>query len=175
MTIEKAMRKADRSRFLPEERREMASLDQALPIGKGQTISQPTVVKFMLEHLNLEREQKVLEIGSGSGYVLAVLSYLVDEVHGVEIDRDLVAEAKPRLSDYENVNLHRADGHSGLPEMAPFDRILVSFAFEKPPVHLLEQLKDAGRLVVPVGNSIQVYGKETHHGFVFVPNRTGEP
>lgn len=173
--IDKAMREADRSRFLPEKRKEQASFDQALPIGKGQTISQPTVVRMMLEWLEIESHHKVLEIGSGSGYVLAVLSFLAEEVTGVEIDRDLVEEAKPRLQDYENVTLHCSDGHRGFPAEAPFDRILVSFAFEDPPVHLLDQLKDAGRLVVPVGNTIQVYEKETHHGFAFVPDRTSEP
>lgn len=174
MNIEKAMRQADRSRFIPEERRDLASLDQALPIGKGQTISQPTVVRMMLEWAEIGSAHKVLEIGSGSGYVLAVLSFLAAEVHGVEIDQDLALEAEPRLADYRGVTLHRADGHNGLPGEAPFDRIIVSFAFEGSPLHLLDQLKDSGRLIVPVGNTIQVYKKEIHRGFAFVPDRTGE-
>ena len=139
--------------FVPEAERDLAYADTALPIGIGQTISQPYVVALMTEALALKPTDRVLEVGTGSGYQAAVLSGLVAEVHTVEILEPLARSARQRLAalGYKNVTVVHGDGYKGLPGQAPFDAIVVTAAPDEVPPPLLEQLRPGGRLVVPVG------------------------
>jgi protein-L-isoaspartate(D-aspartate) O-methyltransferase len=135
-------------------RREDCSLaydDHPLPIGRGQTISQPYVVALMTDLLGLKGEEKVLEVGTGSGYQTAILAALAREVHTIEFLPELAACAAEKLSDYPNVTCHTGDGSLGWPLAAPYDGILVTAAAPKAPQSLLDQLKDGGRMVIPVG------------------------
>ena len=143
-----------RHEFVPSEYREFAYRDAPLPISKGQTISQPYIVALMTELLELEGDEKVLEIGTGSGYQAAILAYLAKEVHTIERHIDLAKEAKKNLEKLElkNVFVHIGDGSLGLPEEAPFDAIIVTAAAPRVPSELLSQLKENGRLVIPVGS-----------------------
>lgn len=149
----RAMRAVPRHEFVPDEYQSQAYADHPLPIGYGQTISQPYVVAWMTEALDLEPGERVLEIGTGSGYQAAVLAELVDEVYTIEIIGALVDEAKPRLErlGYGDVQVKHADGYFGWEEHAPFDAIIVTAAPDHVPQPLLNQLKDGGRLVIPVG------------------------
>lgn len=151
-----AMAKVPRHEFVPPELQGSAYANHPLPIGHGQTISQPTIVAMMTDILALGPEDKVLEIGTGSGYQAAVLSEVVTRgrVHTIEIVSALARTARKRLADlgYKNVVVHTGDGYLGLPENAPFDGIMVTAAAEKIPAPLLEQLKAGGRLVMPVGS-----------------------
>lgn len=171
--IVKAFEKVDRTKFVSSEIKEYAYKDTSLPIGEGQTISQPSTIAFMLEMLDLKNKQKVLEVGSGSGYVLALLSEIIDgEVYGIEIKKSLYKEAKKKI----NVPIYLRDGRKGLPEKAPFDRIIVSASSKDVPENLYEQLKMNGVMVIPLKFSIARVKKtkigmkiKEYPGFSFVP------
>jgi protein-L-isoaspartate(D-aspartate) O-methyltransferase len=152
-----ALRKVPRHRFVPPAMQPSAYEDSALPIGLGQTISQPYVVAFMTEALELKPQDRVLEIGTGSGYQAAVLSLLVREVYSLEIVEQLGREAEARLKEmgYANVRVRIGDGYGGWPEAAPFDAIIVTAAPPDVPPALVEQLGPGGRMVVPVGRYVQ--------------------
>lgn len=152
-----AMLKVERHRFVPKELQSQAYSDQPLPIGEGQTISQPYIVAVMTELLELKGEEKVLEIGTGSGYQAAILAELVKEVYTIEIVEPLATMAKNRLLEleYRNIQVKAGDGYLGWPEVAPFDAIIVTAAPDHIPKPLLDQLKEGGRLVVPVGTHSQ--------------------
>ncbi len=148
-----AMRTVPRHLFVPPAEEAFAYEDRPLPIGSGQTISQPYVVAFMAEQLRLTGKERVLEIGTGSGYSTAILAAVATKVFSIEIRPELAREAKERLErlGVKNVELKAADGYRGWPEEAPFDAILVTAAPEKIPPPLLEQLAPEGRMVIPVG------------------------
>jgi protein-L-isoaspartate(D-aspartate) O-methyltransferase len=147
-----AMRQVPRHEFVPDTSRAEAYDDHPLPIGEGQTISQPYIVALMSELLKLETDHKVLEIGTGSGYQAAVLSLLAGEVYSIEIVETLADEARARLQELGyKVNLKVDNGYLGWPEQAPFDRIILTAAPPEMPQALVEQLKPGGRLVAPVG------------------------
>ena len=148
-----AMSRVPRHEFVPETLRQEAYEDHPLPIGEGQTISQPYIVAAMLEHLALQTIDRVLEIGTGSGYVTALLSLLCAEVYSVERHAQLAALAESTLHrlGYRNVKIRVGDGSQGWPEYAPFDAILVSAATPEMPPALFAQLREGGRMVVPIG------------------------
>jgi len=148
-----AMRAVPRHRFVPPELSKHAYDDSPLPIGSGQTISQPYIVAFMTEAAQIRPGDKVLEIGTGSGYQAAVLAELSDQVYTIEIIPELAARAAATLKDlgHGRVHVRTGDGYQGWPEEAPFDVILITAAPEKIPPPLLEQLKEGGRMVIPVG------------------------
>jgi len=150
-----AMAKVPRHEFVPEELRGNAYANHPLPIGHGQTISQPTIVALMTDLLALGPEDNVLEVGTGSGYQAAVLSEVVTrgQVFTIEIVSELARSARKRLANlgYKNVVVRSGDGYLGLPENAPFEGIMVTAAADEIPAPLLEQLKPGGRLVMPVG------------------------
>lgn len=148
-----AMRDTPRHAFVAQSSRQNAYLDMALPIGHGQTISPPFVVAYMTEQLHPESSDKVLEIGTGSGYQAAVLSPLVKEVYTIEIVKPLGERAARTLKrlKYANVFAKVGDGYQGWPEHAPFDKIIVTCSPEKVPPKLVEQLREGGRMIVPVG------------------------
>ncbi len=152
-----ALLKVERHRFVPEKYLDLAYADQPLPIGEGQTISQPYIVALMTELLDLKGNEKVLEIGTGSGYQAAVLAELAKEVYTIEIIESLASTAKKRLSElgYQNINVKAGDGYLGWPEVAPFDAIIVTAAPDHIPDPLIDQLKEGGRMVVPIGNYAQ--------------------
>ncbi len=149
-----AMRRVPRHVFVPDAHRAEAYGDHPLPIGHGQTISQPFIVAYMTESLALAPESKVLEVGTGSGYQAAVLAHVAREVHTIERFPALAAAARARLASLGlgNVTVHVGDGTLGLPEHAPFDGILVAAAAPEVPQALLAQLVEGGRLVLPVGS-----------------------
>jgi protein-L-isoaspartate(D-aspartate) O-methyltransferase len=149
------MRRVPRHEFVPETFRLDAYGDHPLPIGGGQTISQPYIVAAMLEYLALQPNDRVLEIGTGSGYVTALLSLLCAEVYSVERHAQLAAMAESALHrfGYRNVKIRVGDGSQGWPEYAPFDAILVSAATPEMPPALFVQLREGGRMMVPVGPS----------------------
>ncbi|HXT19195.1 MAG TPA: protein-L-isoaspartate(D-aspartate) O-methyltransferase [Thermoanaerobaculia bacterium] len=153
----RAMESVPRHLFVPADSREQAYGDAPLPIGWGQTISQPYVVALMTELLELDRHDKVLEIGTGSGYHAAVLSKVAGEVYTIEIIDQLGKQAKSTLQQlgYQNVHVRVGDGYKGWPEEAPFDAIILTAAPPKIPQPLLDQLKPGGRMVVPVGSFVQ--------------------
>ncbi len=153
-----AMRRVHRHQFVPPELQDLAYTDRPLPIGLDQTISQPYIVALMTELLDLRRDQKVLEIGTGSGYQAAVLAEIADSVWTIEILEQLATSAQKRLQSlgYGRVNVRYGDGYAGWPEHAPFDRIIVTAAAEEIPKPLLEQLKDGGRMVIPVGAAFSI-------------------
>ncbi len=147
------MERVPRHEFVPAEFRARAYEDAPLPIGEGQTISQPYIVAAMTAALGLQGNERVLEIGTGFGYQAAVLACLAREVFSVEFRAPLATQAAERLSrlGYTNVHVHSGDGTLGLPEFAPYDAILVAAAAPSVPAPLLAQLADGGRMVVPVG------------------------
>ncbi len=151
-----AMRSVPRHLFMPEGVRNMAYEDHPVPIGYGQTISQPYIVAVMTELLEPARDHKVLEIGAGSGYQAAVLSGLVKHVYSIEIVPELARSATATLAKlgYRNVTVRHGDGYKGWPEEAPFDRIIVTAAPPELPQALLDQLKPGGKLVAPVGSTV---------------------
>gem|GEM_PF-912409 len=151
------MAKVERHLFVPEGLREAAYEDTPLPIGDGQTISQPYIVAYMTEAARLGPSDRVLEIGTGSGYQAAVLAEIVKEVYTIEILKPLADSAGARLKElgYENIDLRRGDGYKGWPEQAPFDAIIVTAAPPEIPEDLVDQLKVGGRMVVPVGAFFQ--------------------
>lgn len=153
-----AMRVVPRHLFVPKVMQPYAYVDSPLPIGYEQTISQPHIVGFMTEVLKLKPEDRVLEVGTGSGYQAAVLSVLVKEVYSIEIVEPLAKEAAERLQrlGYTNVKVRAGDGYRGWPEAAPFDAIIVTAAPDHIPQPLLAQLAPNGRLVIPVGQNFQM-------------------
>ena len=152
-----AMRNTPRHIFVPQRSRRRAYADVALPIGSGQTISSPYIVARMTEQLNPQSSDRVLEIGTGSGYQAAVLSSLVKDVYTIEIVSELGERAADilRQQKYENVHVRVGDGYQGWPAAAPFDKILVTCSPENVPAPLVEQLVEGGQLVVPVGERFQ--------------------
>jgi protein-L-isoaspartate(D-aspartate) O-methyltransferase len=152
-----ALLKVERHRFVPEEYLGSAYSDQPLPIGEGQTISQPYIVALMTELLELKGNEKVLEIGTGSGYQAAILAELAKEVYSIEIIEPLTLTAKNRLLElgYQNINVKAGDGYLGWPEAAPFDAIIITCAPDHVPKPLVDQLKEGGRMVLPVGAHMQ--------------------
>jgi len=150
-----AMQAVPRHLFVPAEWLRAAYADEPLPIGEGQTISQPFMVAAMAEALSLEGEERVLEVGCGSGYQAAVLSRLAREVIAVEMQAALAASARERLArlGYANVTVEDGDGSAGWPALAPYDAILVTAAAPEVPKPLIDQLAEGGRLVIPVGGS----------------------
>jgi len=150
-----AMAKVPRHEFVPEKERADAYRDGALPIGHGQTISQPYIVALMTEAARPKPEHRVLEIGTGSGYQAAVLAELVKEVYTIELVPALADEAKERLKrlGYKNVHTKTGDGYKGWPDAAPFDAVVVTCGADHVPDPLFEQLKPGGVLVIPVGKS----------------------
>jgi protein-L-isoaspartate(D-aspartate) O-methyltransferase len=149
-----AMRNVPRHRFVPRDYRHLAYSDCPLPIGWGQTISQPYIVALMTQNLMLRGAEIVLEIGTGSGFQAAILAYLSREVHSVERHKALAARAARVLAslDLKNVHVHVGDGSQGWPKCAPYDGILATAAAPRVPQPLLDQLADGGRLVLPVGS-----------------------
>jgi protein-L-isoaspartate(D-aspartate) O-methyltransferase len=147
------MREVPRHLFVPESVRPRAYDDSPLPIGYGQTISQPYIVAFMTQALNVESSHRVLEIGTGSGYQAAVLSLLVDRVYTIEIVAPLADRARRTLTDlgYRNVEVRTGNGYLGWPEHAPYDRIMVTAAPDQVPPALVQQLKVGGLMAIPVG------------------------
>jgi protein-L-isoaspartate(D-aspartate) O-methyltransferase len=150
-----AMRAVPRDRFVPEPLRSRAYSDTPLPIGHGQTISQPYIVAFMAQALRLRGDERVLEVGSGSGYAAAVLSRVAREVYGIELEQELCDRSllALRALGYANVHVRCGDGFHGWPERAPFDAIVLSFAAEELPAPLWDQLAVGGRVVYPRGRA----------------------
>jgi len=148
-----AMNKVPRHEFVPEDQRNRAYADQPLPIGYGQTISQPYIVAFMTAALDLEPTDRVLEIGTGCGYQAAVLAELAHHVYTIEIVEPLAKRAKATLErlGYDNISVKVGDGYEGWPEHAPFDAIIVTCAPDHVPAALVDQLAEGGRMVIPVG------------------------
>jgi len=152
-----ALRKVPRHKFVPEHLQKYAYADEPLPIGEDQTISQPYIVAFMTEKLQLESYHKVLEIGTGSGYQAAILAEIVDSVFTIEIVDILARRAINTLKKlgYENIYVKSGDGYKGWPEYSPFDAIIITAAPTKIPQPLVEQLKIGGRMILPLGEYSQ--------------------
>ncbi len=146
-----ALESVPRHLFVPAQEQFLAYADNALPIGLGQTISQPYIVALMTDLLNLNGYERVLEVGTGTGYQAAILSYMAREVHTIEVIEELAVDAKARLHKYVNVHCHTGDGSLGWPEAAPYAGILVTAAAPSAPQVLLDQLSDGANLVLPVG------------------------
>ncbi len=179
-----AFAEVPRENFISQSMKNLAYEDTPLPIGNNQTISQPYTIAVMLDLLELEKEQNILEVGSGSGYVLTLISKITGEkgkVYGIEIIPELVEKSKSSTRNYKNVEIYNRDGNLGLKEKSPFQRILISARTEKIPEELIKQLKENGIIVAPIGNSYsqdlisykKIKGKlkiqKRIPGFVFVP------
>ena len=147
------MRSVERHNFVPENYRDRAYSDGPLPIGHGQTISQPYIVAFMTEQLQVSSQHKILEIGTGSGYQAAILGELAKHVFTIEIIPELAEGAKNILNhlSYKNITVRAGDGYKGWPEEAPFERIMVTAAPTEIPQTLIDQLAPGGRMILPVG------------------------
>ena len=157
-TILDAMKKVNRHEYVQENFERLAYSDRPVPIGFGQTISQPYIVAFMSHKLNVASHHKVLEIGTGSGYQAAVLAELSDHVYTIEIITELAKRAEKVLkkNDYDNITIRIGDGYKGWPEHAPFDRIMVTAAPKEIPEKLVEQLAPGGIMVLPVGETVMM-------------------
>jgi protein-L-isoaspartate(D-aspartate) O-methyltransferase len=176
--IVSAFTKVPRENFLPENYKSFAYEDTAPPLEKGATISQPYTIAFMLNLLELKPNLRILEIGSGCGYVLALMAETSpkSEIYGIEIIKSLADKSKQYLKNYQNINIICKNGFNGLKEKSPFDRILISASANNLPEHLYPQLNDNGFIVVPVKDSIFQIKKQNNKisikgfpGFVFVP------
>ncbi len=180
-----AMRRVPRDRFVPPDQRQLAYEDRPLPIGYRQTISQPYIVAYMTQALRLTPDEKVLEVGTGSGYQAAVLAELAAAVYTIEIVTQLAERSRDTLAElgYDNVQVRQGDGYAGWPEQAPFDAIMVTAAPDHIPQPLIDQLALGGRLIIPVGQDRQTLTiltrtekgieRETTLPVLFVP-MTGE-
>ena len=189
-TIINAFKNIDRKDFLPEEKVELAQLNEPISIGFGQTISQPLTVAIMFELLGPKAGEKILDVGSGSGWTVAMLSYIAGEggkVYGLEIIPELVQFAKDNISKYNYIKkgiaeIYNSSGYKGLPLYAPYDKIIVAAAAKDIPEELLKQLKIGGSLVIPVGKHFSSqdlvliekqdkdkYNEKRIPGFIFVP------
>jgi protein-L-isoaspartate(D-aspartate) O-methyltransferase len=168
-----AMRKVPRHLFVPPALAAGAYADHPLPIGHDQTISQPYIVGFMTEALGLRGGETVLEVGTGSGYQAAVLAEIAARVYTIEIVAPLAEEARERLKrlGYRNVEVRAGDGYLGWPEAAPFDAIIVTAAAPRIPEPLKQQLKDGGRIVIPVGDAYQELIVVTRKGAAYAEER----
>jgi len=178
-----AMTQVPRHCFVPEELVSQAYADHPLPIGQGQTISQPYIVALMTEKLKLKGDERILEIGTGSGYQAAILDKIAEQVYTIEIKENLYRKAETLLRSlgFSKINTRHGDGYFGWPEAAPFDCIMITASVDHIPPPLLKQLKDGGRLILPLGNpfSYQHLSLVTKHddqytvkqitGVLFVP------
>lgn len=177
-TVLKVMTKVPRHRFVQKRYLNQAYADHPLPIGEGQTISQPYIVALMTQWLNVGQGDTVLEVGTGSGYQAAVLAEITDQVYTVEIREKLAQRADTLLHNlgYTNIEVRAADGYFGWEEHAPFDGIIITAAANHIPPPLIKQLKDGGRMVIPVGNPYS-YQKlvllEKKNGEIYSQNITG--
>ncbi len=167
-TVIAAMAKVPRHEFVPIPQRHLSYLNRPLPIGNGQTISQPYIVALMSDLANIDGSSIVLEIGTGSGYQAAILAEIAEHVYTIEIIESLGRQARDTLArlDYKNVTVEIGDGYRGMPKFAPFDAIIVTAAPDHVPEPLIQQLRPGGRLVIPVGTagavqSLQVLHKES--------------
>ncbi len=184
--IENAFLEVERHAFFPKEMMEKAYEDNAFPVGHGQTISQPSTIAAMLEMLDAREEMKILEIGSGTGYVIALLSRIAGEkgkVFGIDLVEELIEQSKKTLLEQKtkNIEIAKGNGRNGWKENVFFDRILVSAACSRVPEKLFEQLKESGKLVAPIGDTEfqelimfekkegKIFERERHGYFVFVP------
>ena len=158
--VRRAMEAVNRADFVSPQQQACAELDSALPIDCGQTISQPFIVALMTELLQPIPSDKILEIGTGSGYQAAILSMLVSQVYSIEIIHALAESASQRLKQlaYDNISVSCGDGYHGWPEQAPFDGIMITAAIDEIPDSLVEQLVEGGRMVLPVGG--QGFGQD---------------
>lgn len=173
-----AFEKVRREEFVPEHLIGYVYDDISLPIEDGSTISQPSTIAFMLELLEVKDKMRILEIGSGSGFVLSLLNALSPngEIYGIELNKRIAVQAKKRLLANKRIHVLNSNGFRGLPEKAPFDRILVSATFKDKPYHLLSQLSENGILVAPVRDAILqikksggIANEQLFEGFAFVP------
>ena len=166
----RAMAKVPREKFVAKELQARAYEDRPLPIGYGQTISQPFIVAFMTQELKPKPTDRILEVGTGSGYQAAVLAELVAEVYTIEIVKPLAESAEVRLRElgYKNVQVKAGDGYKGWREHAPFDAIIVTAAPDHVPEPLVEQLREGGRMIIPVGKTFaqELYLLEKRGGVV---------
>ena len=178
-----AFEKVDREKFIPSIFKKFAYVDEPISIGHDQTISQPSTIAFMLDLLELEDNQKILEVGSGSGYVLALISEISkkSKIFGAERIKGLADRSKKNSQNYKQIKVIFSDGSKGLKAYAPFDRILVSASAGEIPEKLVEQLKDNGILVCPVRNNLTQIKKSDGEivkkefpGFAFVPLIKGD-
>jgi protein-L-isoaspartate(D-aspartate) O-methyltransferase len=165
-----AMRTVKRHEFVPDSKKSNAYEDRPLPIGNEQTISQPYIVAYMTQVLQLKPEHRVLEIGTGSGYQAAVLATIVDSVYTIEIVEPLGIAARNRLEHlgYKNIDVRIGDGYHGWPEKAPFDAIMVTAGANEIPPDLLDQLAEGGRMIIPVGKNL------FHRNLVLATKKNGE-
>ncbi|MDA3810369.1 MAG: protein-L-isoaspartate(D-aspartate) O-methyltransferase [Spirochaetaceae bacterium] len=153
LSVINAMRIVDRSHFVLESEKEYSFNDTPLPIGHGQTISQPYIVAYMTEQLKLDKNKRVLEIGTGSGYQTAILAEIVEQVYSIERIEELADQASICLNmeGYNNISIKNSDGYNGWKEYSPFDSIIVTAAATDIPSPLIEQLHDAGKMIIPIG------------------------
>jgi protein-L-isoaspartate(D-aspartate) O-methyltransferase len=173
-----AFKNVKRENFIPERFMDEAYKDVPIPVSRTSSVSQPSTIAFMLNLLQLKKDSKILEVGSGSGYALALMSEIAKKgtLYGVEINKELTDISIKHLADYENVWVFNGDGKKGLPEKAPFDRILISATSSRIPRTLVDQLAENGVLVAPLGYSIIKLEKKQGNidkiefpGFRFVP------
>ena len=166
----KAMRQVERHEFVPESMKKDAYADSPLSIGHNQTISQPYIVAYMTQELNLKPEHRVLEIGTGSGYQAAVLATIVDSVYTIEIVEPLglIADKRLKRLGYKNIVTKIGDGYHGWPDRAPFDAIIVTAAVQDIPPALLDQLAEGGRMIIPVGQ------RRFHWNLILVTRKNGK-